>query len=61
MCDGIADETTWTIKHRLTGQTVEGSSGFSYLFTEEGEALAFLQSLPEPASLEVVAIPVPEI
>ena len=61
MCDGIADETTWTIKHRATGLPLEAAGGFTFVFAEESEALDFLRSRLDAAALEVSAISVPEL
>jgi hypothetical protein len=61
MCDGIADETTWTITIRDTGRPLEGAGGFAYVFSDESDAIAFVRSRSDAAALDIVAVPVPEI
>ncbi len=56
MCDGAVEEIVWTIQRRTTGEPLETDSGYQYVFSEEGDALAFLSTRPDAASLEIVAI-----
>ncbi len=60
MCDGLRDETTWTLKHRATGRPLVTPSGFAYIFSDESEASEFLATCDDAATLEIVAIPNPE-
>jgi hypothetical protein len=60
MCDGYRDETHWTLCLRATGQPLLTSSGHTFVFSEETDALAFLAERPDAAAHEVVSIPSPE-
>lgn len=60
MCDGHSDETMWTLRSRQTGRPILTSSGHSYLFSEEAEALEFARTLREAPDLDVIPSPLPE-
>lgn len=60
MCDGARDETQWTLRTRSSNQPVRTLSGHTFIFSEEVDAQDFLQSRPDAASLQVVAVPNPD-
>lgn len=60
MCDGFRDESAWTIKFRATSAPLETAAGFTFIFSDESDAVEFLRSRADAAALEVVALPNPE-
>jgi hypothetical protein len=60
MCDGRSDEPMWTLKSRQSGRPILTTSGHSYLFAEQADALEFARLHPETVDLDVIPIPQPE-
>jgi hypothetical protein len=59
MCDGYVDQTTWTIRVRATGEPLRTAEGYTFSFTDEVSARAFLDGRADAANLEIARVEAP--
>ena len=61
VCDGHRDETMWTLRSRQTGKLIVTTSGHSYLFSDETDAIEFVRDSQDAADFEVLQVTSPAI
>jgi hypothetical protein len=61
VCDGHRDETMWTLRSRQTGKLIVTTSGHSYLFSDETDAVEFVRDSQDAADIEVIQVTSPAI
>jgi hypothetical protein len=61
VCDGHRDETMWTLRSRETGKPIVTTSGHSYLFSDESDAIEFARESQDAADIEVIPVTSPAV
>jgi hypothetical protein len=60
VCDGHRDESLWTLRSRQTGKLIVTTSGHNYLFSDELDAIHFVEENPGADDVEVIPMALPE-